>query len=125
MKSFILCLTAAVLLSACSAKSVENEPTTQEAPKKIYTPGTYEGKSTGHGGIVKVTITVSENEITDLVVTAKDETPGIGSLAVEALPNLILKAQSAEVDTYTGATETSEGIIAATKDALSQAASGR
>lgn len=118
--AFFLSMAMLGLLTACGPQSGEAEA----AKVKIYNAGTYEGKSSGHGGLIKVSVTVSEYEIIDVAVTQHNETEGIGSLAVEALPKAILEAQSPEVDTYTGATESSEGIIAATKEALAKAAVG-
>lgn len=138
-KIICLCLILAFILCiACSNQAAPIEspapvtegldentaPVTDEepaAPPEIYIPGAYTGKSSGHEGIIKVTVTVTANEITNIEVDAPNETPGIGTVAIDQLPGQILKNQSADVDSISGATETSEGIIFATKDALSQA----
>ncbi len=87
----------------------------------VFTPGTYEAEGKGFGGAVKVTITVSENEITDVVIVGDAETPALGGVAIQTLPEEILKAQTPNVDILSGATVTSSAIIAAATAALEQA----
>ncbi len=86
-----------------------------------YTPGTYTATEKGMGGDVTVQITFDSNKITDVKVTGDDETPGIGSLAVEQLPDLILEAQSADVDVISSATITSTAILNATASCIAKA----
>lgn len=59
--------------------------------------------------------------MTDVQVEAPDETSGIGSVAAEKLPAAILNAQSAQVDTVSGATFTSKAVISAVEDCIAQA----
>jgi uncharacterized protein with FMN-binding domain len=81
--------------------------------------GTYEGTSNGFDGPIKVAVTVSRGKITGVkVVDVKDGRP---RSAVEAIPVRIVQAQSPYVDAVTGATITSEGIVTAVDDALSNA----
>ncbi len=87
-----------------------------------YTAGTYSSVAQGFGGDVAVTITVDANSITAVSATGDLETAGIGSRAIEELPPKILEAQSANVDGISGATVTSNAILAAAADCLVQAA---
>jgi uncharacterized protein with FMN-binding domain len=48
----------------------------------------------------------------------KDETEGVGSLAIEQLPDKIEQADSTDVDDISGATKTSQGIKQAVENAL-------
>jgi fumarate reductase flavoprotein subunit len=50
-----------------------------------------------------------------------EETPGIGSIAIETLPDAMLKGNTIVVDVRTGATFTSEGIMEAAAKALAKA----
>ena len=70
-----------------------------------------------------MTMTFDENAITNVVVVGEDETAGVGSRAVETLPQSILDAQSAEVDVVAGATMSSNAILSAAKECI-QLASG-
>lgn len=78
----------------------------------------YTGSARGFGGMVDVTLTLTDGKITDCVIVGNDETVGIGSKAIEELPAKIVEAGSADVDVVAGATVTSEAIKAAVKAAL-------
>ncbi|MBQ7520959.1 MAG: FMN-binding protein [Clostridia bacterium] len=86
-----------------------------------YKPGTYEASAQGMGGLVTVKVTFSETEITDVVIEGPNETPGYGDKAVAAMPEQILKAQSADVDGVSGASITSRAIRQAVSDCIEQA----
>ena len=86
-----------------------------------YTPGTYTGEGQGMNGMVKVDVTFSEDAITEIAVGENQETPGVSDPAIAQLPGRIVEAQSLAVDTVTGATFTSNGILAAVADAVAQA----
>ena len=82
----------------------------------------YIGRGQGKGGTpIVVKVTVDGDKITAIEVLDHSETPGIGDLAFEKIPQMIIDAQSTEVDAVAGATLTSNGIIEAVKDALAQA----
>ena len=89
--------------------------------KGVFTPGTYEAEAQGFGGPVKVTVTVTDNEITDVTIVGESETPSLGGVAVETMGDLIVAAQTPHVDTVSGATVTSAAIIAAATEALEAA----
>lgn len=137
--STFLGVTAAVCtaVSGCSsqpaATSTEAQAETTEALETIkaetetqeergtYIPGTYTATAQGFGGDVTVTITVDAESITDVVIEGAQETDGIGSRAVEELPEAIKSAQSEEVDAVAGATITSKAIQTAAGEALARA----
>ncbi|MCK8824515.1 FMN-binding protein [Fuchsiella alkaliacetigena] len=83
--------------------------------------GTYVGVGSGYGGDVEVELQVSEGEIVSVEILEHDETAGISDAAFDEVPAAIVEAQSADVDAASGATKTSEAIIEAAEDALSQA----
>ena len=86
-----------------------------------YTPGTYEATAAGRNGDVKVEVTFTEDAIESVNVTEHAETDGIGTTAVETLPGAIVDNQSLGVDVVAGATITSEAILAAAADCVTQA----
>ncbi len=100
-------------------------PAADEGPKaadgNLFIPGTYTGTAKGFGGDVEVTVTVSENSIDDLQVVGDKETENIGTFAVSMLPDRILSAQSTKVDAIAGATVTSNAVLHALQDALTEA----
>lgn len=101
-------------------ETTKAETETQEE-RGTYIPGTYTATAQGFGGDVTVTITVDAESITDVVIEGAQETDGIGSRAVEELPEAIKSAQSEEVDAVAGATITSKAIQTAAGEALAQA----
>ncbi len=115
----------AVKEAAAKALTLAAGGTVDEGPKPqgddLFVPGTYTGVSTGFGGEVKVTATLSGKKIEDIQIEGSHETENIGSFAVEMLGAKILEAQSSKIDALTGATVTSNAILRALNDALTQA----
>lgn len=92
-----------------------------QGTESIYTPGTYEAEAQGFGGAVKTVVTVDDANITSLEITGEGETPELGGAAISTLKAEILKNQTVEVDSVTGATITSEAVKEAVAKALSAA----
>lgn len=75
----------------------------------------------GFGGIVSVELTLSaDGTILNVNATGDAETNGIGSRAIELLPDAIVAANSTEVDIITGATISSQAVLSAAKMAYAQ-----
>ena len=86
------------------------------------TDGQYEASGKGIGGNVPVTVTVEGGVITAVEVGENSETQGIGTKAIEQLPDAIVAANGTEgVDAVAGATVTSKAIFTAVEDCLAQA----
>lgn len=86
-----------------------------------YKDGTYYGTGTGFGGTLKVKVEISGGKITSIQIMENQDGSEYISKA-SALINTIIQNQSTNVDTVSGATYSSVGIIQAVRDALSQAA---
>ena len=87
-----------------------------------YNDGTYTAEGKGIGGKVPVTVTVKGGKIVEVTVGDNSETQGIGSKAIEQLPDAIVAANGTEgVDAVSGATVTSKAIFTAVDDCLEQA----
>ncbi|MBR2528749.1 MAG: flavocytochrome c [Blautia sp.] len=76
------------------------------------------GVGTGIDGDVVVEVTATQDEILSVTVTEQNETVGIGSVAVETLPEEIVQNQTLDVDDISGATVTSTAIKDAVREAL-------
>ena len=92
---------AAVLLTFAAASAA------------AMTPGVYSAAVPARNGELAVEVQVSADRIESVKVVRQQETPGIGSLAVEALPAAIVAQQTSSVDVVSGATMTSNAIIKA------------
>ena len=118
-RSILACaLTGALLLSGCTAQTQPSAQPSESQSAGIYTPGDYTATAKGYGGDVTVTMTFDANSITDVAIVGDSETSGIGSNAVEQMPQQILDAQSAEVDGVSGATFTSTAVRTAAADCI-------
>ena len=86
-----------------------------------YKDGTYYGTGKGFAGTMKVKVDISGGKIDSIsIVSTKDGDSYVKSAS--SLLDTIVEKQSTNVDTVSGATFSSRGIIAAVRSALSQAA---
>lgn len=86
-----------------------------------YKDGTYYGTGKGFAGTMKVKVDIAGGKIASIsIVSTKDGDSYVKSAS--SLLDTIVKKQSTNVDTVSGATFSSRGIIAAVRSALSQAA---
>ncbi len=88
---------------------------------QAYTPGTYTGTGTGHGGPVTVEVTVSEETIDDITCVESAESVYMGEVAFERVKAEVLEYQSLNVDAVSGCTLSRAGFLTAITDALEQA----
>ena len=86
-----------------------------------YKDGTYYGSGTGFGGPLKVMVEISGGKIASIQIVENSDGSDYISKAASLIDSIIAK-QSTNVDTVSGATYSSVGIIQAVRDALSQAA---
>ena len=118
--------TTAVQTSA--AESTAAESTVQETEKGDSQEsggakeGTYEATEKGFGGDVTVKVTVDKDgKVTAVDVEADSETPDLGGKAAPKIAQDILDNQSLAVDAVSGATYTSNAILEAVADCVTQA----
>lgn len=109
-------LALCLVLSGCSTA----KPQESESTAGLYTPGTYTATAAGMDEVT-VEMTFDADAITAVNATGDGETAGIGTLALEQLPGIILEKQSAEVDVIASATITSNAILAAAQSCIEQA----
>ena len=105
MKKLLSLLLAAVMLLALAVPAYAD---TQTAT----------GSGIGIDGPIVVEVTADETTIYAVNILEQNETPGIGSVAVEKLPGAIVEANSIEVDGISGATVSSTAIKTAVTEAL-------
>lgn len=90
-----------------------------------YSDGTYKGTASGYASGLSVSVQVSSGKISSIEITSHNETPGFYEKAFETVPNEIIQKQSTNVDTVSGATYSSVGIINAVNQALNNASSSQ
>ena len=95
-------------------------PTT-EVPEGGYKDGTYQGSGTGFGGTITVQVTVSGGKITAVDILSASGETGSYFASAQGVVSKVLSSQSPNVDAVSGATYSSNGIIQAVQNALSQA----
>ena len=120
-------VTAEVAVKAISLLNVhfgfEQPEPAEETPAADAAPAAneYIGVGTSEiGGEVKGKVTMDGDKIAKIEVLSHNETAGISDSAFNTLPDAIIAANSTEVDSVSGATKTSEALIAAVNDALAQ-----
>ncbi len=99
--SAILCGCLMISFTACGAKTV-----------------TLTGVGKGIGGEIKVEVKKQGDKIISVNILEHKETKGISDPALKEIPAAIVKGNSTEVDVISGATVTSNAIIAAVNNAL-------
>ncbi len=115
-----------------STKSAENADSTDNIEKPdsadstdtadpVYKDGTYTGDGQGFGGNIQVQITIADDTLTDIQVVSAEKEDSAYLSQGKAVIDRILEAQSTDVDTVSGATFSSTGILMAVEDALGKA----
>lgn len=90
-------------LTACGNSASSSSAAASSAA--VYTPGTYTAKATGMGEVT-VSMTFTENAITDVTVDTANETIDLARNSAEDFQKALMEAQSAEIDGVSGATYT-------------------
>ena len=86
-----------------------------------WADGWYTGTGEGVHGTIELSVSVEKGKIAEIRIDKQHETEGVSDIALEEIPQAIIKAQSTEVDTTAGASVTSGGIIEAVDQALAKA----
>ena len=114
MKKFSsLALALMLVLSGCS--SAPNNDTAK------FKAGSYTGSAKGNNGDVVVEVTLTQDKIESISVKQHEETKGLGDTAIERVIDEIIKTQSVQVETVSGATNSSNATIEAVSAALKEA----
>ena len=104
-----------------TATPTPTEASKPGAPASLYKDGTYTGRARGYSGFVTITITIKDGKITDISNTNTD-TASFFNRAWKKIQPSILQNQSADgIDTGSGATYSSEGILGGAQKALAEA----
>ncbi len=110
-------------LTGCSQNGTQKEGSEGGGAKGSvsFEPGTYEGRGEGKHGTIVAEVTFSNDAIESIEVKSHAETADISDIPLSVIPQAVVATQSLGVDTVSGATLSSLGIIAAIADAATQA----
>ncbi|MGT2957679.1 flavocytochrome c [Streptococcus bovimastitidis] len=82
-----------------------------EPEELVFEPGTYEVTTPGHNGKLPMSVTFSKDRIEKIDIDSSGETGGIADVVFTRIPNEILEGQTLNVDTVSGASVTSNGVL--------------
>lgn len=105
-----------------SIGQITTSPIIEIPEGNIYKDGTFTGVATGYRPGLTISITIKNNILTIVEIVDHNEVSSrFWTAPVTYFPIWIVESQDTEIDTITGATFTSVGIINAANDALRQA----
>ena len=105
------------------SKPEKSAQETSKAPvvQNKYKDGKFSGSAYGYDGNIYVTITIKDDKITNIEATSDESDPWYFESCVQNVTSQIISNQSTNVDATSGATYSSEGIMAAVEQALNSA----
>jgi uncharacterized protein with FMN-binding domain len=93
----------------------------EEETEALYEDGTYQGQAKGYGGQIVMEVDIKNGKIAEIRnIEAEKEDSAYFQPAL-ALTERIIKKQSTDIDTVSGATFSSKGILGAVDEALRKA----
>lgn len=118
-----LVLSTALIFSFVACNTVKTSTKADEtvASGLSFKPGTYTATTEGHGGDITVQVTFSEKAITAVKIQKQGETAGLGDQALQEVADKIVQGQTLAVDAVSGATDSSDAILSAVADCVTQA----
>lgn len=101
----------------------EQEATIKERfdMEATLTDGTYSTTVDGQNGPMEVEVEIKDGKINNVTIKSHNETDGIANNALDTIPTNIVDQNSVNIDTVTGATLTSNRILDAVTECLTQA----
>ncbi len=115
----LVCFVLVLSLVACTETEVEQPG--QEQAEAGYKAGSYTAVAKGHNGDLKVEVEFSETAIVAAKVVEHVESAGISDVPIDRIPKEVIEGQTLAVDTVSGATFSSNAILAAIEDCVTQA----
>ena len=133
MKKLLMSLTACLLLTGCgsSVSYSAEEPVQEETNtlpveeraegRRLLEDGTYSSEGRGMQGDIRLEMRVRDGFIDRVSVVEHEENVGVVEDAFDRLESSVIRKQSADVDTISGATEASYGFMEAVRNCIRQA----
>lgn len=108
--SLLLCFAMVFSLLALPAQAAKADASSVD--------GTYTGTGTGRNGDITLSVTIADGKITQIENVSNKETPKYWAEAVKLFDSILAANGTDGVDAVSGATLSSDGILAAVDDAL-------
>ena len=96
--------------------------TEEERNGFVWCDGVWQGEGKGYLGNITVEVTVAQGKIEDIKIVSNSDDPDYFSGAAAVITKKIMGQQNTEVDTVSGATYSSQGILEAVEHALAASA---
>ncbi|MCT4596486.1 MAG: flavocytochrome c [Vallitalea sp.] len=109
---FLLVCTMMISMTACGSSKKETASTSENG-------NTFIGEAEGKNGKIKVEVTIEDNEIKDIKVIENHESEFTKEVFTKVI-DTVMAQNSAEIDAISGATLTSDAVIAAVADAVAK-----
>ncbi|MCR8961901.1 flavocytochrome c [Brevibacillus halotolerans] len=111
---FLLFLSMAIIVAMAGCSGQGTTPAKGDSVKAT-------GQADGKHGPIKVEVTITNNELSDIKVLEQKENEVLSEPVYKKLRDQIIAKNSTEVDAISGSTLTSQGYINAVKDAVGKA----
>ncbi len=86
--------------------------------KVAYQPGTYLVQAQGHNSPIEMQVTFSKETIEKITIDKGNESEGLSDLVFTRIPAQIIEGQTLNVDAVSGASASSQGVIAGVEEAV-------
>ena len=111
--------------SGSDGTNTENKENTENSTTAVtgtlpYNEGVYYGTAEGYNGDITVAIVIREKTLKAVLVIGEEDDDAFFGRAMDVVTQM-MKKQSTEVDTVSGATYSCKGLIQAVKNALEEA----
>ncbi|MEK5415495.1 FAD-dependent oxidoreductase [Paenibacillus sp. FSL L8-0708] len=117
----MLMLTFCMVLIVSMLSGCKGNGESANSSSSSFKAGTFAGEAEGKEGVIKVEVTMDEpDKIKDIKIVSQSETGGLGDNALEKIKDQILEGQTLAVDAVSGASLSSEAMLAAVEDAVTK-----
>lgn len=122
-KLIVILLASAVTTSSLIGCAKEEAPATADTTATTNTnvTGKFVGEADGKHGVIKVEVTLENDKIKDIAILETSENVVLSEPVYTKVSQTMINNNNVNVDTISGATETSNGYIKAVQNALTAA----
>lgn len=120
-KILALLMAGTIVTTAFVGCSSDSTGTQDKTTQESNVSGKFVGEADGKHGVIKVEVALSEGKITDIAMLETSENVVLSEPVYAKVSKTMINNNNVNVDAISGATETSNGYIAAVQNALEKA----